>query len=187
MTSIAVKLRQCGSPDVSFTSPASNITRKSSQRTMRRAMGRGGEDAPSPGRNPAGANGMHSSAASSISRSSCAAENTRQVETNDTKIAQQAKRASRGHRFSTSASAAMNPTQARNQIMPPLVPSQKRLGARMNASKAWGNDWWSWAKNSPSGAMPRGPISAWPSRRMPPKTNRYTTPTARRTIHRGHR
>src|SRR5262245_24957592 len=103
MTSMAEKSRQCGSPEVSFTRPDSNITRNSSHRIMKMAIGRGGESAPSRGRSPAGAKGMQSSAVSSISLSSWAGENDRQVDVNDTKNTQQRKSANLGHRFSTSA------------------------------------------------------------------------------------
>lgn len=172
MTSIAVRLRQWGSPTVTLISPDSNMTRKSIHRIMNTAIGRGGEASPSPGRNPAGAKGMQRIAVSSMSRSSWAGVNTRQVVTKDTKISQQAKSAMRGHRFRTTATAAMKPLHERKVIISELVPNQNRLGARMRASSVRENAWCSCVKNSASGAMPCGPTSAWPSRIIPAKMKR---------------
>src|SRR5476649_1129193 len=114
---------------MSFTKPDSNITRKSSQRIVKTAIGRGGNSAPNPGRNPGGANGMQSSAVSSISRSSWAEEKSAHVATNDRKTTQQIASVIRGHQFKTSATAAASPPHASVAIRPVPVPNQNRLGA----------------------------------------------------------
>src|SRR5271169_6527619 len=69
ITSIAVRLCQCGSLPVILIRPDVSISRTSNQRTANTAIGRGGDCAPNPGRSPAGANGIESNATSSMSGS----------------------------------------------------------------------------------------------------------------------
>src|SRR6185436_1168147 len=134
MMSIAVRSRHRESAETIFTTPDSNITRKSSQRIMNNAMGRGGEWAPRPGRRPAGAKGMHSSPVSSIRLSTCAGVNSPHATTKETNTSQQTASATRGQRFKTSATAARNPSQASVEIMAALEFSQKSVGALKKAS-----------------------------------------------------
>src|SRR5690349_23486887 len=105
------------------------MTRNSSQRIMKIVIGRGGELAPSPGRLPAGAKGMQSSATSSIRLSSCAGVYSPHAPTNERNATQQTDNASRGHRFRTSATAAAIPIQANAVIMAALELSQNQVGA----------------------------------------------------------
>ena len=119
-----------------MTNPDSNMTRNSNHRIMKMAIGRGGELAPRPGRRPAGAKGIHSSAVSSIRPSSCAGVNSPHAPTNETKASQQTARAILGHKFRTSATAARTPTQASAVIMAALGLSQNKLGALKKASSA---------------------------------------------------
>ena len=152
--------------------PASNIRRNSIQRTMKTARGRGGDFDPNPGRAPAGANAMATSASSSITRSGWVSENARHVVTKDRKIDQQTKSAIRGQRLRTSITAAARPHHPSTVIMPLLPLIQNRLGARRNATRAFGWASRNWASNPLTGVRPCGPINAPPSAMMPAKMMR---------------
>ena len=152
---------------------------------MKIVMGCGGELAPRPGRTPAGAKGIHSSAASSMRLSSCAGVNSPHAPTNERKASQQTDNASRGQRFMTSATAAATPIQPNAVIMAALEFSHNKVGALKKASIA---EWDARVRNNEAaGASPVGPRIAFPSATIPAKTNTYTRPTARRTNQRDQR
>ena len=163
MTFIAVRSRQCGSPERNLLIPDSNITRKTNQRTMKVAIGKGGELIPSPGRRPFGANGIQSKAVSNISGSITVGENTPKTVTKERKINQQPKSAMRGHRFNTVATAATMPNQPRAVIIPSPELIHNKLGARKRGSMEPGNSFCRCSNNEAAGRIPSGPINAFAS------------------------
>lgn len=82
---------------------------------------------------PFGANGMHSSAVSSINWSTCEPEKMPQAVTKESKLNQQMLRVTLGQRFNTKALALTSPSAPIVVIMLALVHSQNNPGARIKA------------------------------------------------------
>ena len=115
---MAVRSRHMAAPNTNFARPASNMSRMSIHRSAKTAMRRGAALTPRPGRQPAGASGMQSSATSSISWSGCVAEKKCPSATNERKHTQQTNSVIRGQRFSTTPTAAARPVHSSRVIMP---------------------------------------------------------------------
>src|SRR6185437_5888696 len=125
---MAVKLRQCTSPLMSFPTPDPKSIRNHSHRSRNKLILDGGSSAPSPGKMPRGANQIEMNPASSSIPSDWYDENTCSVDTNDRNTRVQIAVIQRGHTFAVSSREETSPTTTATVSAPSPDRSQNTLG-----------------------------------------------------------